>query len=54
MGKVFHFQPGHVTCPSYYNEYVQKIIINAVKWAAPAEEYTCRYPSECPYFEKLV
>jgi len=54
MGKVFYFQPGHETCPSYYNEYVQKIIINAVKWAAPAEEYTCRYPSECPYYPKLV
>ena len=54
MGKVFYFQPGHETCPSYHNEYVQKILINAVKWAAPAEEYSCRYPSDCPYFEKLV
>jgi len=34
-GKIFYFQPGHETNPSYYNEYVQKIIINAVKWAKP-------------------
>ena len=36
-GKVFYFQPGHEYCRSYYNPYVQKIICNAVKWAAPAE-----------------
>ena len=35
-GKVFYFQPGHEECPSYYNEYVQKIITNGVRWAAPA------------------
>ena len=36
-GKVFYFQPGHESCPSYHNEYVQKIITNAVYWAKPAE-----------------
>ncbi|MBQ2255450.1 MAG: ThuA domain-containing protein [Clostridia bacterium] len=36
-GKVFYFQPGHESCPSYHNEYVQKIITNAVRWAKPAE-----------------
>ncbi len=35
-GKVFYFQPGHESCPSYHNEYVQKIITNAVYWAKPA------------------
>ncbi len=35
-GKVFYFQPGHESCPSYHNEYVQKIITNAVRWAKPA------------------
>jgi len=43
-GKVFYFQPGHETNPTYYNEYVQKIIINAVHWAKPAAktgELTC-------------
>jgi len=37
MGKVFYFQPGHETCRSFYNEYVQKIITNGVRWAAPVK-----------------
>ena len=36
-GKVFYFQPGHETCPSYYNPYVQRIIANAIRWANPTE-----------------
>jgi trehalose utilization protein len=34
-GKVFYFQPGHEEYPTYYNAYVQKIINNAIHWAAP-------------------
>lgn len=34
-GRIFYFQPGHETYPNYYNENVQKVIYNAVKWAAP-------------------
>ena len=34
-GKIFYFQPGHETNPSYNNEHVQKIIENAVYWARP-------------------
>lgn len=36
-GKVFYFQPGHETCRSFYNPYVQQIITNGVRWAAPSE-----------------
>ena len=36
-GKVFYFQPGHETCRSFYNPYVQQIITNGIRWAAPAE-----------------
>lgn len=36
-GKVFYFQPGHETYPSYYNEQVQKVIKNAIRWCAPTE-----------------
>lgn len=32
-GRIFYFQPGHETYPSYYNKDVQKVIQNAVKWA---------------------
>ena len=34
-GKIFYFQPGHESCRSFYNPYVQKIITNGVYWAAP-------------------
>lgn len=34
-GKVFYFRPGHETLPIYYNQDVQKVITNAVHWAAP-------------------
>ena len=37
-GKVFYFQPGHETCPSYYNPHVLRVIQNAVRWAKPAKE----------------
>ncbi len=32
-GKIFYFQPGHETNPSYHNKYVRRIIQNAVLWA---------------------
>jgi len=34
-GKIFYFQPGHETHPTYHNENVQRIIKNAVNWAKP-------------------
>lgn len=34
-GKIFYFQPGHETNPSYHNPYILRIIENAVRWAAP-------------------
>lgn len=34
-GKMFYFQPGHETNPSYHNVYIRKILDNAVYWAAP-------------------
>ena len=44
MGKVFYFRPGHETNPSYHIPQIQRIITNAVKWAAPnriIDELTC-------------
>ena len=43
-GKIFYFQPGHETNPSYHNEYVLKIIENAVFWARPViwrDDFDC-------------
>ncbi|MBQ3229389.1 MAG: ThuA domain-containing protein [Clostridia bacterium] len=34
-GRIFYFQPGHETFPIFYNENVQTIIRNAVRWANP-------------------
>ncbi|TDM14147.1 ThuA domain-containing protein [Macrococcus bovicus] len=41
-GKIFYFRPGHETYPTYYNENVQRVINNAVKWARPT---TNAYPT---------
>jgi len=34
-GKVFYFRPGHESNPTYHLEQIQRIITNAVRWAAP-------------------
>lgn len=51
-GRIFYFQPGHETYPIFKDENVQRVIKNAVRWAAPvyrAEKLTCpwvRKPEE--------
>ncbi len=43
-GKIFYFQPGHESYPTYYDSRVQKVITNAVHWAEPESriaELTC-------------
>lgn len=34
-GKMFYFRPGHEAFPIYHMPEIQKVIVNAVKWAAP-------------------
>jgi trehalose utilization protein len=34
-GKIFYFRPGHETYPIYDQPEVQRVITNAVRWAAP-------------------
>ncbi len=34
-GKIFYFQPGHESYPTYYDKNIQRIIKNAVVWAKP-------------------
>ncbi len=34
-GKIFYFQPGHESYPTYYNKNVQRVLKNAVRWAVP-------------------
>lgn len=33
-GRIFYFQPGHETYPSYFNEYVRRILKNAAHWCS--------------------
>ncbi len=47
-GKVFYLQPGHESCRSFYNPYVQKIITNAVRWAVPGD-LGYEIPDKCPH-----
>ena len=50
-GKIFYFQPGHETSPSYHNPYILRIILNAVRWAAPEvmrENFDCPKIVESP------
>ena len=32
-GNIFYFRPGHETYPTYHDANVQKVLVNAVKWA---------------------
>ena len=52
-GRVFYFQPGHETCPSFYDANVQRIITNGVRWAAPTD-FGYEIESGCPYVTALV
>ncbi|MBE5773852.1 MAG: trehalose utilization protein ThuA [Clostridiales bacterium] len=47
-GKIFYFEPGHETYPSYHNENVRKVILNAVRWANPTRIVA---PLSCPHAE---
>jgi trehalose utilization protein len=40
QGRIFYFSPGHETFPIYHNVNVQRIIANAVQWAAPISRGT--------------
>ncbi|WP_206831921.1 ThuA domain-containing protein [Alicyclobacillus fructus] len=34
-GKIFYFRPGHETYPTYHDANVQRVLVNACRWAAP-------------------
>ena len=34
-GRIFYFRPGHESFPTYHHPQVQRVIANAVRWAAP-------------------
>ena len=47
-GRIFYFQPGHETFPTFYNKDVIQVIRNAIRWAAPI--YRTRI--ECPWVKR--
>ena len=47
-GKVFYFRPGHEENTSYHNRDVQRVIQNAVRWAAPTPGATPVYGHSDP------
>jgi len=49
-GKVFYFQPGHESFPTYHIPEIQTVIKNAINWAYNASGL--RLPLECPRVEK--
>ena len=49
-GKIFYFQPGHETYPTYHVPEVQTVIRNAVRFVAPAY----RMPNLCPNVRKIT
>ncbi len=50
LGKVFYFQPGHETNPTYLNEHIQKIITNGVNYVYNSNIVE---KIECPHFPSL-
>lgn len=50
-GKIFYFRPGHETFPIYYQPEVQKVMYNAVKWAAPTRGPEVRFGNVKPLEE---
>ncbi len=42
-GKIFYFRPGHETYPIYFQPEVQRVISNAVRWAAPVNGPQVRF-----------
>lgn len=48
LGKVAYFHPGHETCASFSNPYVQRVIQNAVRWCAPVQVTEGFDNTKCP------
>lgn len=48
-GKIFYFQPGHETFPTYHNPQIIRVIKNAIHWAY--NDY--RKEIDCPNIKKI-
>jgi trehalose utilization protein len=53
-GRVFYFRPGHETYPTYFQEEVQQVLANAVRWAAPVARPTMSFGHRPQPLEPLL
>lgn len=44
-GRLFHFQPGPISRPTFHDADVQRVLANAVQWAAPRFRFADAEPS---------
>jgi trehalose utilization protein len=51
-GRIFYFRPGHEAYPTYHDANVQRVLANAVQWAAPRITRVDHCPMSPP-LEKL-
>jgi trehalose utilization protein len=51
-GRIFYFRPGHEAYPTYHDKNVQRVLANAVQWAAPRVQIVDVCPMSPP-LEKL-
>jgi len=47
-GRIFYFRPGHEAYPTYHDKTVQRVIANAVQWAAPRVNIVDVCPNAAP------
>ena len=47
-GRIFYFRPGHEAYPTYHDRNVQRVIANAVQWAAPRVNLVDSCPNSPP------
>jgi trehalose utilization protein len=52
-GKIFYFQPGHESYPTYHDKNIQRVISNAAKWAAPTKAPEMTYMVNAAPLEPL-
>ena len=47
-GRVFYFRPGHEEYPTFFRAEIQRVLANAVRWAAPTDGPTPAYGGAVP------
>jgi trehalose utilization protein len=47
-GRIFYFRPGHETYPTYFHADVQRVIVNAVRWAVQPPSPKIQYGNVKP------